>query len=143
MLQNSAAANEYVTYQQENCRRAVQNGVDGRKLSERNQSHEMNAAADAATSRGPGAGAVPPERLPLASQAETQASQREPEQQAVAQRAERRAWWRQQDSRASAQQRLAHRQPENLASASQRAYLPQGLSPQELERPEPLQQQPA
>jgi hypothetical protein len=47
MLQNSAAANEYVTDKQENCRCPIQAGVDSRKLSERNQGHEMNAAADA------------------------------------------------------------------------------------------------
>jgi len=78
----------------------------------------------------------------LASQAETPAQQQEPEQQAVAQLEEPSAW-QQLGSRASAQQRPKHRQPEHLASASQRAYLPQGLSPQELLQPEPLQQQPA
>ena len=77
----------------------------------------------------------------MASQAETRAQQREPEQRAVAQLEERPAW-QQLGSRASALQRLAHRRPERSASASQRAYLPQGPSPQEL-RPEPWQQQPA
>jgi hypothetical protein len=85
--------------------------------------------------------AAPLERLPLASRAETRAQQREPEQQAVAQWEERPAW-QQLGSRASAQQRLAYRRPEHLASASQRAYPPQE-PPQELQRPEPLQQQPA
>jgi hypothetical protein len=78
----------------------------------------------------------------LASQAETPAQQQEPEQQAVAQWEEPSAW-QQLGSRASAQQPRAHRRPEHLASASQRAYLPQGLSPRELQRPEPLHQQPA
>ena len=87
----------------------------------------MNAAADAATSRGPWASAAPPERLPLASQAEARAQQREPEQQAVAQLEER-----------PARQQLGSR-----ASAQQRPYLPQGLSPQELLQPEPLQLQSA
>ena len=77
----------------------------------------------------------------MASQAETRAQQREPEQQAVAQLEERPAW-QQLGSRVSAQQRLAYRRPEHLVSASLRAYLPQGLSPQERQRPEPLQQQP-
>ena len=78
----------------------------------------------------------------MASQAETRAQQREPEQRAAAQLEERPAW-QHLGLRASAQQRLAYRRPEHLASASQRTYLPQGPSPQELQRPEPLQQQPA
>ena len=78
----------------------------------------------------------------MASQAETRAQQREPEQRAVAQLEERLAC-QQLGSRASAQQRVTYRRPEHLASASQRAYLPLGLSPQELQQPEPLQQQPA
>src|SRR6516225_8334447 len=40
MLHNSAAANENVANKQENRRCPVQAGVDGRKLSERNQGHE-------------------------------------------------------------------------------------------------------
>jgi len=64
----------------------------------------------------------------LASQAETRAQQREPEQRAVAQWEERPAC-QQLGSRALAQQRLT--------------YLLPGLSPQELLQPEPLQQQPA
>ena len=71
----------------------------------------------------------------MASQAET------PAQQAVAQLEEPSAW-QQLGSRASAQQRRAHRRPEHLASASQRAYLPQGLSPRELQQPV-SQRQPA
>src|ERR1700751_5316608 len=46
MLQDPAAANEYVTNKQENCRRPIQTGVESRKLSERNQSHEADEAAD-------------------------------------------------------------------------------------------------
>ena len=78
----------------------------------------------------------------MASQVETRTSPRVPEQQAVAQLEERPAC-QQLGSLASALQRLTHRRPERSASASQRAYLPQGLSPQELLQPEPLQQQPA
>ncbi len=82
----------------------------------------MNAATDAATSREPWVWAARPERPRLVSQAPAQ--QREPEQQVVAHWVERPAWWRQRDSRASVQQRLAHRRPERLASAPQRAYPP-------------------
>lgn len=77
----------------------------------------------------------------MASPAEARTS-REPEQQAVAQWEEHPAW-RQWGSRASAQQRLAHRQPEHLASLPQRECPLQGLSAQEPQRPDPLQQQPA
>ena len=76
----------------------------------------------------------------MASQAEARAQQREPEQRAVAQLEERPAC-QQLGSRASAQQRLTYRRPEHLVSASLQAYLPLGLSPRELQRPEPLHQQ--
>ena len=78
----------------------------------------------------------------MASQAEARAQQREPERQAVAQLEERPAC-QQLGPRALAQQRLTYGRPEHSASASLQAYLPQGLSPQELLQPEPLQQQPA